>query len=99
MIKVIVGYKVRRGKDIEPILLGLRSHAMTYPGFVGAENLISERDISIVAVVSTWAKAEDWRVWEKSTIRQELLRQAETLLVEEPKVTIYRTAPTARWVG
>lgn len=99
MIKVIVGYKVRKGKDIKPILLGLRSHAMTYHGFVSAENLISEKDISIVAVVSTWAKAEDWRVWEKSTIRQELLRQAETLLVEEPKVTIYRTVPTARWVG
>jgi len=99
MIKVIVGYKVRKGKDIEPILLKLRSHAMTYPGFVGAENLISEKDISIVAVVSTWTKAEDWELWEKSMMRQKLLQQAETLLVEEPKVTIYRTATTTRWVG
>ena len=99
MIKVIVGYKVRRGEDIKLILLELRSHAMTYPGYVGAENLISEKDISIVAVVSTWEKAEDWRVWEKSTIRQELLRKAETLLVEKPKITIYRTEPTVRWVG
>jgi len=99
MIKVVVGYKVRRGENIEPILLELRSHAMTYPGFVGAENLLSEKDTSIVAVISTWAKAEDWREWEKSTIRQKLLRQAETLLVEEPKVTINRTAPTMRWVG
>ncbi len=97
MIKVIVGYKVRTGEDINPILLELRSHAMTYPGFVGAENLISEKDISIIAVVSTWVKAEDWRLWEKSTIRQGLLRKAETLLVEEPKITIYRTTPTLRW--
>jgi len=99
MIKVIVGYKVRRGENIEPILHELRSNAMTYPGFVGAENLISEKDTSIVAVISTWEKAEDWRVWEKSTIRQKLLRQAETILVEEPRITVYRTAPTARWVG
>lgn len=99
MIKVIVGYKVRKGKDIKPILVELRSHAMTYPGFVGAENLISEKDVSIVAVVSTWEKAEDWREWEKSTMRQGLLRQAETLLVEEPRVTIYRTTPPMRWVG
>ena len=87
MIKVIVGYKVRRGENIEPILHEIRSNA------------ISEKDISIVAVVSTWEKAEDWRIWEKSTIRQKLLRQAETILVEEPRVTVYRTAPTARWVG
>jgi len=99
VIKVIVGYKVKKGKDIGPILLKLRSHAMTYPGFVGAENLMSEKDISIVAVVSTWTKAEDWELWEKSIVRRKLLQQAETLLVEEPKVTIYRTATTTRWVG
>jgi heme-degrading monooxygenase HmoA len=98
MIKVIVGYKVRRGEDITPILLELTSHAMTYPGFVGAENLISEEDFSIIAVISTWEKAEYWRIWEKSTIRQEMLRKAETFLVEAPKVTVYRTTPTLKWV-
>ena len=99
MIKVIVGYKLKEGADIQPILLKLRSNAMQYPGFIGAENLLSEKDSSIVAMVSTWEKVEDWRIWEKSKIRQELLRQTERLLVEEPKVTIYRTMPTARWVG
>ena len=98
MIKVIIGYKLKEGADIQPILLKLRSHAMQYPGFIGAENLLSERDSSIVATVSTWEKVEDWRIWEKSKIRQELLRQAESLLVEEPKVTIYRTMPTASWI-
>ena len=99
MIKVIVGYKVKRREDIEPILLKLRSHAMTYPGFVGAEILINEKNIYIVAVVSTWVKAEDWRIWEKSTIRQKLLRQAEALLADEPRVTVWRVMPTVRWVG
>jgi len=96
MIKVIIGYKVKRDVDLQPILLKLRLHAMTYPGFMGAENLISEKDSSIVAMVSTWEKVEDWRVWEKSKIRQELLREAETLLMEEPEATIYRVMPTVR---
>jgi len=98
MIKVLIGYKLKSGVDIQPILLKLRSYAMTYPGFVGAENLLSEQDISIVATVSTWEKVENWRVWEGSKISQEILREAEALLVEEPRVTIYRIMPTARWV-
>ena len=99
MIKVIVEYKVKRGEDIQPILLKLRSHAITYPGFVAAENLISDKDSSIIAVVSTWAKVEDWRIWEKSKIRQELAREAEGLLKEEPRATTYRIMPTATWSG
>jgi antibiotic biosynthesis monooxygenase (ABM) superfamily enzyme len=98
MIKVIVGYKVRKGEDIQPILLKLRSHAMQYPGFMSAENLCSEEDNSIVAVINTWERVEDWKTWEKSTIRQELLREAEALLEEKPKITIYRLMPTVRWV-
>ena len=97
MIKVIIGYKLKDGADIQPVLLKLRSHAMTYPGFVGAENLLSEQDFSIVASVSTWEGVENWRVWEDSKISQEVFREAGPLLVEEPKVTIYRIMPTVRW--
>ncbi len=98
MIKVIIGCKLKEGADIQPILLKLRSHAMQYPGYVSAENLLGEKDSSIVILISTWEKAEDWRLWEKSKIRAELYQQAETLLEEEPKVTIYRIVPVQRWV-
>ena len=98
MIKVIVGYRLKKGADIQPMLLKLRSYAMTYLGFVGAENLLSEQDSSIVAMVSTWEKVEDWRLWETSKARREILREAEALLVEEPRVTIHRIMPTVRWV-
>jgi hypothetical protein len=53
MIKGIIGYKVLSYKDVEPILMQLRSHAMQYPGFVGAENLVSEEDFSVVIMIST----------------------------------------------
>ncbi len=98
MIKVIVGYKVREGADIQQILLQLRSQAMTYTGFMSAENLTSEKDRSVSLMISTWEKTGDWRTWEQSKISQDLLKQAEALLVEEPKVTIYRMMPTVRWV-
>jgi len=97
MIKVVVGHKVKRGADIRPILLKLRSHAMQYPGYVGAENLLGEHDSSIVVLISTWEKVEDWKIWEKSKIRAELYQQAETILEEEPKVTVYRVVSAQRW--
>ena len=99
MIKGIMGYKVRRDTDLEPILLKLKSHATQYQGFKGMENLVGEEKASVVALVSTWETLEDWKSWAQSTITQELLRQAETLLVEQPRVTTYRMMmPAVRWV-
>ena len=99
MIKVIVGYRLKDGADIVPMLLKLRSGAMNYPGFVNSENLLSEQDSSIVATLSTWQKAEDWRLWESSMSRQDIIRQAEALFTEEPKITLYTIMPTVRWSG
>ena len=97
MIKGIVGCKVRKDKDIQPMLLKLRSHAIQYPGFKSVENLVNEKNISIVAMVSTWETLECWRLWEESKITQGLLREAETLLMEEPRVTTYRMIPPQMW--
>ena len=97
MIKGIIGYKVKNYKDLEPILLKLRSHAMQYPGFVSAENLVSDVDSSIVIVISTWVSIENWRSWVQSRITQDLLRQAEALLKEKSRITAYRIMPTAEW--
>jgi len=99
MIKGIVGCKVRKDTDLEPILLKLKSHAAQYQGFKGMENLVSADNASVVATVSTWESPEDWKSWAQSTITQELLRQAEALLVEEPRVTTYRMmVPAVMWV-
>jgi heme oxygenase (mycobilin-producing) len=97
MIKGIVGYKVKNHKDLEPILMKLRSHAMQYPGYVSAENLVSEVDSSVVLMMSTWDSVENWRTWVKSRITQDLLQQAEALLKEKPRITVYRVMPTVQW--
>jgi len=99
MIKGIVGCKVRKDTDLEPVLLKLKSHATQYQGFKGMENLVGADNASVVAMVSTWESLEDWKSWAQSTITQQLLRQAEALLVEEPRVTTYRMmVPAVMWV-
>jgi len=97
MIKGIIGYKVKNYKDIEPILMKLRSHAMQYPGFVSAENLVSDVDSSVVVMMSTWETIDNWRTWLKSRITQNLLRQDKELAMEKPRVTAYRIMPTTEW--
>jgi antibiotic biosynthesis monooxygenase (ABM) superfamily enzyme len=97
MIKGVVGYKVKSYKDLEPILMKIRSHAMQYPGFVSAESLVSEVDSSVVVMMSTWETIENWSMWAKSRITQDLLRQAEVFLKEKPRITAYRIMTTVEW--
>jgi len=97
MIKGIIGYRVLIYKDLEPILRQLRSHAMQYPGFMSAENLVSEEDFSVVVMLSTWETIENWRVWVESKRTRDLLRQAKTVVLEAARITTYRTMPTAEW--
>ena len=94
MIKVVEGYKVKSGANIQEIFIKLRTNAMQFPGFISAENLISEKDASIAVFLSTWNASENWKAWEISGIRQELYRQAAGLLEEMPKLSIYRLVPT-----
>jgi heme-degrading monooxygenase HmoA len=98
MVKVIIGYKLKRGADILPMLVKLRSRAMNFPGFVGAENLMNNKDVSIVAIITTWEDVEYWRDWEKSSSRLAIIKEFKDLLAEEPKVTIYRVIPTKKWM-
>ena len=98
MLKVIVGYKMKPNKDVLPMLLKLRSHAMTYPGYVGAENLINDKDTSIVAIITTWEDIEFWRDWENSRTRRAIIDEYRDSLAEKPKVTIYRLISTQKWM-
>jgi antibiotic biosynthesis monooxygenase (ABM) superfamily enzyme len=97
MIRVIIGYKTKKNADIQPILIKLRAHAMTYPGFIGDENLQNVKDSGIVAMIQTWDRMEDWLAWEPSIIRKAILDEAKPILQEDLRVTIYRVIPTSGW--
>jgi len=94
MIKVIEGHRKKPGANIQPIFLKFRGNAMQYPGFIGAENLAGETDASIVLFVSTWDTVENWRLWEKSSVRTKLYQEAEELAADEPRVSIFTLVPT-----
>jgi heme-degrading monooxygenase HmoA len=70
---------------------------MQYPGFVGAENLVSEEDYSVVMMISTWDTIEHWRSWVESRITRDLLKQAKAVMKGAARVTVYRTMPTVEW--
>ena len=94
MIKVIEGHKGKPGTNMQPLFLKFRSNAMQYPGFMSAENLVSQSDASVVLFISTWDAVENWRLWEKSNIRTKLYQEAEELLGDEPRVSIFMLVPT-----
>ena len=99
MIKVINGYKLKQGADLQPVLLKLREHAMSYPGYVGAENLVNDKDPSIVAIITSWDNIDHWQDWQDSKMRGQIMREAEPLLEEELRVSVYRVLSNTRWVG
>jgi len=94
MIKGIIGYNVLDYKGVEPILINLRSYATEYPGFVGAEILVSEEDQSVGVMISTWETIENWRTWVGSKGTLELLQRARTSVTGTPRITTYRTMST-----
>jgi antibiotic biosynthesis monooxygenase (ABM) superfamily enzyme len=97
MTKGIIGYKTLDYKNVEPLLMQLRSCAMQYPGFVDADFLVGDGDDSIGVMISTWRTMENWRTWVGSKGTQELLRRARTVVMGTPRITAYTTMPTVEW--
>lgn len=96
MIRVIIERRLKsdRKKELIPLLNKLRAEAVHRPGYVSAETLSSVHDASIMVVLSAWRNLTDWQMWEESKERTELYRQIEPLLVEQPKVSIFRVTAT-----
>jgi heme-degrading monooxygenase HmoA len=97
MIKVIEGYELKKGADIQPVFQKLRSSAMTFPGFINAEHIRSVKGTYISALLYNWERLENWEAWESSKLRQQILHEAEALLVSKPRITIYEVVPTSAW--
>lgn len=97
MIKVIEGYEMKKGVDIQPLFLKLRSYAMTFPGFISVEHIRSVRGTPIAALLYNWEGLDSWRAWDSSKLRQQILQEAQTLLASEPRITLYEVVPTSAW--
>jgi len=98
MIKVIEGYELKKGTDIQPLFLKLRSYALTFPGFISVEHIRSVKDTSISALLYNWQSRENWEAWEVSKLRQQIIQEeSEALFVSKPRITIYEVIPTSAW--
>jgi heme-degrading monooxygenase HmoA len=98
MIKVIEGYALKNGTNIQLVFLKLRLSAMTFPGFISAEHIRSVKGCPIAALLYNWERLENWEVWESSQLKQQILQEIDTLSVSEPRITIYEVMPTSAWV-
>ncbi len=97
MVKVIEGYELKNDADIQSLFLRLRLYAMTFPGFVSVEHIRSVKGPPIAALLYNWDRIENWEAWESAKLRQQLLQEADALLVSKPRVTIYTVMPTSAW--
>jgi len=97
MIQVMEGYKLKPGASLDETLIKLRTTAMGFYGFVGAQNLRTKADPAMFVLVSTWENPESWNIWESSRMRQQILAGAEPLLAEKLRVTVYEIVPTNTW--
>ena len=96
MIRIIIERHLQEGRKGELIhlLRQLRTSAIHQPGYISGETLVSIEDASIVSVLSTWQRLDDWQDWQDSATRARLEKQIEPLLTARPKVSIYQVMAT-----
>lgn len=90
MIRVLIERHAQEGVRLLPLLRDIRAEAMKQPGYISGETLVDAKDKSNIIVISTWDSTGDWRAWQKSKRRAELDQKIGALLVEPPKVTVFR---------
>jgi len=90
-VKIIIRRKIPKGKETQllPLLLGLRSKALSQPGYISGETLRNVNDPEDYVFISTWKSVDDWKVWEASKERKEIQGKIETMLLEKTTHGIY----------
>jgi len=73
------------------------SYAKTFHGISKVECIEMLPDRLVVALVYEWKTIEDWKSWEMSKIRKQILENAQHLLLDKPHVTVYKEEPLFGW--
>ena len=83
-VKVLIKRKIKDGnmQAAARLLINSRKGAMTQPGYISSETLLSLDDPAKVTVVSMWQKKEDWQSWKNSAAREEIQAEFESYLSE-----------------
>jgi heme-degrading monooxygenase HmoA len=90
-VKIIVRRRIPKGKEAQvlPLLLDLRSKAITQSGYISGETLRNVNDPEDYVVISTWKSVNDWKAWEGSKERREIQTKIDPLLDEKTEYGVY----------
>ena len=83
-VKILIKRKIKDGnmKAAARILINSRKGAMTKPGYIASETLLSLDDPTQVVVMSMWQSKEDWQSWKNSTEREDIQAEFKEYLSE-----------------
>lgn len=80
-------------EEVFDLLRQLRSRVVLQPGYLSGETLFSANRSGTHLVISRWRSLKDWKAWEKSTERSEILSKIEPLLKAPATVSFYLDSP------
>ena len=79
---------------LQQLLRELRTLALTRPGYISGETLVSMNQPGTSLVISTWDSADAWQAYENIPERRAILEATDELLVGPPDTTIWVPDPT-----
>ena len=90
-VKIIIRRRVPKGRESEllPLMIQLRSKAITQSGYISGETLSNVDNPEECLVISRWQTIDDWNRWSKSQHRAEIEDKIEALTGEKSDYTIY----------
>ena len=77
----------RIAEKLVPLIIQLRSRAMSQPGFLTGQTFSCLDCKGEYLVISTWNRLEDWKRWMNSEERKSIQNRVDELLGEK---TLYR---------
>lgn len=80
-------------RDLNSILRQLRILALSQPGYLSGETLLSATDQGTTMVISIWLTLKHWKDYESSVERRALLKQLEPLLAQPPTTEVWVESP------
>ena len=80
-------------RELNALLRELRILAMSQPGYISGETMLSASDQGTTLVISTWSHINEWRDYESSPQRSAILGKVEPLLAEPTTTEVWVESP------
>ncbi len=79
--------------EMNDVLRELRMLAMTQPGYISGETVLSATEQGTTLVISTWSTVNHWRDYEDSPEREALLKRLDPLLPQPATTDMWVESP------